>query len=172
MDSDQDFVEYAAAQWGALVRSAVFLGCRVPEAQDLAQTTLMRCWSQWSKVQRADDRNAYVYRMLLNGLRDHHRRRSSREHPVDRVPDVGEPDLAEGVAVADSVHQALAALSADHREVVVLRYFADLSERQTADALRLAPGTVKSRLSRALAQLALDTDLAALRPGSREGDLR
>ncbi len=47
----------------------------------------------------------------------------------------------------------------------MLRYVADLSERQTAEALRVAPGTVKSRLSRALARLALDTDLASLREG-------
>lgn len=165
MDSEQDFVEYAGAQWGALVRSAVFLGCGVHEAQDVAQSTLERCWSHWGRVQRADDRDAYVFRMLLHCLRDTHRRRSSTERPTATFPDTGTPDPTEAFALADSVHRALGVLTPEHREVVVLRYFADLSERQTAEALRLAPGTVKSRLSRALARLALDTDLAALREG-------
>lgn len=159
MDREADFVEYAGAHWGALVRSAVFLGCGVHEAQDIAQATLVRCWSHWPKVQRADDRDGYVFRVLLNCLRDTKRRRSAHERPTASFADGSTPDPAEAFALTDSVHQALAALGPDHREVVVLRYFADLSERQTAEALRIAPGTVKSRLSRALAALAQDRHL-------------
>ncbi len=46
MDHDGDFSAYASARWGSLVRSGVFLGCSPEEAQDLAQTTLMRCYAQ------------------------------------------------------------------------------------------------------------------------------
>ena len=78
---DPDFATYAAARWASLVRSAVFLGCSREDAQDLAQVTLLRCYVSWAKVQRADDRDAYVYRVLLNCLRDSRRRRWWGERP-------------------------------------------------------------------------------------------
>ena len=75
MDTDGDFSAYASARWGTLVRSAIVLGCTLDDAQDLAQTTLVRCYTAWPKVQQAADRDAYVYRMLLNCHRDNRRRR-------------------------------------------------------------------------------------------------
>ena len=63
---------------------------------------------------------------------------------------------------ADAARRALGNLSKPNREVVVLRYFVHLSEQQTARVLDIAPGTVKSRLSRALAQLSLDPHLTDL----------
>jgi DNA-directed RNA polymerase specialized sigma24 family protein len=74
VDTDEDFSAYAAARWSALVRSAVFLGCRIEEAEDLVQTTLVKCYSAWRRVEKADNRDAYVYRMLLNNQRDSRRR--------------------------------------------------------------------------------------------------
>jgi RNA polymerase sigma-70 factor (sigma-E family) len=157
-----EFAAFAEQAWAGLVRSAVFLGARPDEAEDLAQATLVRCYTAWAKVTGADNREAYVYRMLLNCLRDTRRRRSSTERPVDRLPETSVPDRTDAVATADAVHRALAALSAPNRDVVVLRYFAQLTERQTAEALGVAVGTVKSRLSRSLAVLAADHHLADL----------
>ena len=57
---DEDFSEYASVRWSTLVRSAVLLGCTGPEAEDLVQVTLMRCYVSWGKVRRAADRDAYV----------------------------------------------------------------------------------------------------------------
>ena len=161
-----DFETYAAARWSSLVRSAVFLGCSVEEAQDLAQATLLRSYIAWSRVQRADDIDAYVYRSLINGLRDSRRRRWWGEHPTERLPDSTAPDETEAVVVADAIHRALAGLSKDHRDVVVLRFFANLSEQQTSHALGVEVGTVKSRLSRALAKLALDDHMLDLTEGT------
>lgn len=166
MDGEPDFSAYAAARWPALVRSAVLLGCAVAEAEDLAQTTLVRCYLAWPKVRRARDRDAYVYRILVNCHRDSHRRRWWAEKPTDRVPELADPDRTAQVDTADAVARALARLSAVNREAVVLRYYAHLSEQQIAEVLRIAPGTVKSRLSRALAQLSTDADLADLNGGS------
>jgi RNA polymerase sigma-70 factor (sigma-E family) len=167
MDHDGDFSAYASAHWGSLVRSAVFLGCSLDEAHDLVQTTLLRCYTAWRKVQKADNRDAYVYRMLLNCHRDSRRRRWWGERPTDKPPDrsIG-GDPTDAVAVTDAVHRALADLSVANREVVVLRYYVHLSERQTADVLGIAPGTVKSRLSRALTQLAANAHLADLAEGT------
>jgi RNA polymerase sigma factor (sigma-70 family) len=108
-------------------------------------------------VQRAAQPDAYVYRVLVNTQRDARSRRWVGEVPTEQLPDPGavDPDLATGLAV----RRALAALTADHREVLVLRFYADLSERETADALRIPPGTVKSRTSRALAMLAAHAEL-------------
>ncbi|WP_134765745.1 SigE family RNA polymerase sigma factor [Nocardioides sp. 1609] len=159
MDDDGEFSAYAAARWGALVRSGVVLGCTVEEAHDLAQTTLLRCYTAWRRVRRADDRDAYVYRMLLNCHRDSRRRRWWGEQPTETLPDHAVPDTTDQVAVADAVRRALDDLSPVNREAVVLRYYANLTEAQVADVLQIAPGTVKSRLSRAVAQLAANSHL-------------
>lgn len=165
MDHDGDFAAYASARWGSLVRSGIVLGCSLDEAQDLAQTTLLRCYTAWRKVQRAENRDAYVYRILLNSHRDSRRRRWWGERPTQVLPDRGTADGTGQVETADAIRRALADLSPVNREVVVLRYYAHLTERQTADLLDIAPGTVKSRLSRALAQLAASTHLADLTEG-------
>lgn len=166
MKRDEDFSAYASARWPALVRSAVLLGCSLQEAEDLAQTTLMRCYVSWATVAKADDQDAYVFRVLVNCRHDSRRRRWWGEKPYAEVPEQAEADATTKVDVADAVGRALACLSEAHRDVVVLRYYARLSERQIAEALSIAPGTVKSRLSRALTQLATDTGVADLHGGS------
>ena len=165
MDTDGDFSAYAGARWGPLVRSAIVLGCTLDEAHDLVQTTLVRCYTAWSRVQRADEPDAYVYRMLLNSHRDSRRRRWWGERPTDTLPEHSVPDATAHVDVTDAVHRALGDLSKVNREVVVLRYFGNLSEQQTAQVLGIAPGTVKSRLSRALAQLGSNPHLLDLPEG-------
>ncbi len=166
MDDEAEFAAYARDNWGTLVRAAVFLGCSVSEAEDLAQTTLVRCYTSWDRVANADNREAYVYRMLRNCLRDSKRRRWWGERPTEHVPDTVSPDRTAHVDTADAVHRALDGLSRINREVVVLRYFVQLTEQQTADVLEVPAGTVKSRLSRALAQLAADHHLGDLPEGT------
>ncbi|MEP9384766.1 SigE family RNA polymerase sigma factor [Nocardioides sp. KR10-350] len=166
MDAETEaaYSTYVAERWRDLVRAAVFLGAAPHEAEDLAQQTLVRCYAQWARVSGADNRDAYVYRMLLNCLRDARRSRWWRGR-VDREPtgpDQSVGDSAEAIAIADAVHRALAQLSKPNREVVVLRYFVQLTEAQTADVLGIAPGTVKSRLSRSLARLAANSHLLDL----------
>ncbi|GAB3769443.1 hypothetical protein GCM10027600_24300 [Nocardioides ginsengisegetis] len=76
-------------------------------------------------------------------------------------------DETNSVDVADAVHRALAGLKNHNREVVVLRHCAQLSEAQTADILKISPGTVKSRLSRSLAQLAKSSHLSDFAEGHK-----
>jgi RNA polymerase sigma-70 factor (sigma-E family) len=161
VDADRDFAAFASAQWGRLVRSGVFLGCNVEEAQDLAQATLLRCFVAWRRVERADNRDAYVYRVLVNCHHDSRRRRWWGERPTKTLPETPPSvDSTEQFATTDAIHHALSELSTANRQVVVLRYFAELSEHDTAEALRIPPGTVKSRLSRSLSQLASSPHLA------------
>lgn len=159
--TEAEFAAFVRASWRDLVRAAVFLGAHAHEAEDLAQQTLVRCYASWERVQGARNTEAYVYRMLLNQLRDVRRTRWSRDR-VDGHHDVVVADASDRLALSDAVRRALAGLTKDQRDVVVLRYFVQLSEAQTAAALRIAPGTVKSRLSRALAHLSASDHLLDL----------
>ena len=152
-----EFSEYVAARRPTLVRTAVLLGCPQPDAEDAVQTALLRCFRAWRRVVRADQPEAYVYRVLVNVLNDARARRWNGELPTEFLPEppADDTDLTTGLAV----RRALAAMSPEHREVLVLRYYADLSERDTADVLRVPPGTVKSRTARALAALAADQNV-------------
>lgn len=164
--TDTEFEEYAAARWRHLVHGAVLLGCSPAEAEDLAQSTLLRCYVKWDTVRRADNRDAYVTTVLVNGFRASRRRRWWGERPTDRLPDTAAPDPAGASEGVLAVEQALGRLPAGQREVVVLRYWSHLSEAETAAALGIAPGTVKSRISRALTALAGDPDILDLAPRS------
>ncbi len=179
MDDENEvaYATYVEQVWGSLVRAAVFLGAMPHEAEDLAQTTLVRCYTGWDRVSKAENRDAYVYRMLLNCLRDTRRtswwkKRADTEIDSSTAAAAQEAassviDAAEAVAMADAVHRALDCLSKPNRDVVVLRYFVQLTEQQTADTLGVPPGTVKSRLSRSLAQLASNDHLLDISGGSR-----
>lgn len=163
MDPDDDFGQYVSARWPRLVRSAVLLGCSPAEAEDLAQSTLERCLLKWHKVRAADDRDAYVHRILINTFTSSRRRRWIGERPTERLPEQTSDDCMGQVDDSDALSRALQRLTADQRAVVVLRHYSQLSELQTASALGVAPGTVKSRLSRALAALSTDPSLMEMR---------
>ncbi|NIK56618.1 SigE family RNA polymerase sigma factor [Kribbella shirazensis] len=159
-----EFTEYVTARWPTLVRSAVLLGCTPSEAEDLVQSALERCLLKWNRVRDAEDRDAYVHRVLINCFRSSRRRRWHGELPSAALPErPGGSDQTAGVDDTDAVMRALDRLPGDQRTAVVLRYYAHLTEQQMASVLGVAPGTVKSRLSRAVKALAQDPHLAELR---------
>jgi RNA polymerase sigma-70 factor (sigma-E family) len=166
MTRDEDFAAYMRGRWTALVRSAMLLGCQPDEAEDVVQTTLTRCYLAWPKVSSAVNRDAYVYRMLLNCRTDSRRRRWWGERPTEILPETqDDADPVADIDLSDAVERALGGLSAAHRAVVVLRFFAHLSEQEAADALGVAVGTVKSRTARALSELATNHHLTDLTDG-------
>ena len=111
---------------------------------EAADEAMARACERWSEIGDYDNPVGWAYRVGLNWARSHQRRYRWRhrgpvpDRPVMAVP--GDPDLAE----------ALAQLSLDHRAVVVCRFYLDWSVEETAAALGLPDGTVKSRLRRAL----------------------
>lgn len=116
------------------------------EATDEAMT---RAYQRWSTVQTYDNPQGWVYRVGLNWARSFLRKRK-RVQPSIYIQDIG----VEDAPVKDpALARALTTLDDKQRAVVVLRYFLDWSVEDTAAALDVAPGTVKSRLHRALAQL-------------------
>ncbi|GAA1477103.1 SigE family RNA polymerase sigma factor [Nocardioides aestuarii] len=160
---DDDYRAFVDARYSRLVRAAVLIGCREQDAEDAVQDALVRCYSAWGRVSAADDREAYVYRVLVNGIVRGWRRRWRGEIPHGELPESpSAADPAAAVVVGHSVRAALSRLAPAQRQVLVLRYFADLSEAQIATVLGIAPGTVKSRASRALVALSEDSSLGDL----------
>ncbi len=153
MDSEDGFAAFVG-QWSpALLRVAFLLTGDRGLAEDLLQTALLKTSRRWSRI--ADHQAAYPYvrRVLVTTSASWRRRRRIGEVLTDQVPDhpkVGE-ELAPGRAVA-----ALEALPPRMRAVIVLRYYEDLSEADTAAALGCSTGSVKSQASRGLARLRVE----------------
>ncbi len=120
-------------------------------AADAATEAMARAYQNWDQVGTYANPAGWVYRVGLNWATSW-RRKLRREVPRSDSP---EPAAKAVPDVDPELDAALAELSVEHRSVVVLRYLLDWSEIQTAEALDIAPGTVKSRLSRALDRLAV-----------------
>jgi RNA polymerase sigma-70 factor (sigma-E family) len=153
--SDDDFDEFAVSAWPRLRRSAYLITGDHHLAEDLAQAALARTYAHRRRVRR-DDALAYARRILVNLNIDRIRRRRFTEAGGDSVDHAAaqQPSRADtSVEDHDLVVRLLAVLTARERRVVVLRHYFDLSEADIAAELGIAPGTVKSTLSRALSKL-------------------
>ena len=137
-----------------LLRGAYFLLGDLSLAEDAVQITMLRTSQHWHRASAAP--RAYGRQVLISVCREHWRRRARRPQEVPVVADV--LDLA-SASFTDQVHRraaldhALGGLVSPQREVLVLRFFFDLSVEQTATLLEIAPGTVKSATHRGLRQL-------------------
>ena len=160
---EDDYRAFVDARYARLVRAAILFGSGEQDAEDAVQDALIRCYGAWARVSAADDRDAYVYRVLINGIARSRRRRWHGEIPYQQVPEPPPTDdPATKMSLSHSVRASLERLGHEQRQVLVLRYFADLTEAQIAAVLRIAPGTVKSRASRAIAALSEDESLGDL----------
>ena len=150
---DQSFTEFVEQRSTRLLRTAYLLTGDRGHAEDLLQTALLRTAAQWPRARDAP--LAYARQVLVNLARDDWRRRARRprEGPYDGQFDRGEQDAGDRVAHRRVVVAALARLPIRQREVIVLRFFEDLSVEQTAGLLDCSIGTVKSYTSRALSRL-------------------
>jgi RNA polymerase sigma-70 factor (sigma-E family) len=153
MDRYAGFREFVVARGGALSRSAYLLTGDHQLAEDLLQTALARTAVHWLRVADSDP-EAYVRRAMVN-LRTSwwRRRRYAVEVPTAHLPVVAVPDGSETVTRRLALAAALAQLPPRQRALVVLRFFNDMTEAQTAEALGCSIGTVKSQTHRALARL-------------------
>jgi RNA polymerase sigma-70 factor (sigma-E family) len=153
--AETEFTEFAAARWSRLVRTAYMLTGDHHEAEDLVQATLTKLYASWHRVRRADDPDAYTRRALTYHHISCHRRRRVAHVLVPFLPETGDRGEAERPENRSALMSALAALPPRQRAAVVLRYWEDLSEQETAAALGCSVGTVrKMRNHPALVQLA------------------
>ena len=151
MDPYEGYAEFVAARQLTLSRIAYLLTGDHHAAQDLVQSALVRLARHWRRVRAGGYPEAYLRRIMVNERNTWWRRQPPE--PVDPVPERAGRDEASDLATRTSLMAALRALPPRQRAVIVLRFFADLTEAQTADALGCAVGTVKSQTHVALARL-------------------
>jgi RNA polymerase sigma-70 factor (sigma-E family) len=154
-DTRSDFVEFAASRRPELRRFAYALCGDWHTADDIVQVALSRLYRAWPRIHRAAAEDAYARRIVANAAIDQSRRPSRREQPVAEHVDHATPLLARQHDLDGGldVLKALDGLAHRQRQVVVMRHWLDLSVEETAAALRISEGTVKSQTARALARL-------------------
>lgn len=162
MADHKEFDDFVIAQYRSLLRTAYLLVRDRDLAEDLLQTALTKTWFAWGRINA--DPVPYVRRVMVTTSVSWWRRRWKAEVPTEDLP---EPRTSTTGSSPDAhdLWVAIGNLSARQRAVIVLRYYEDLSEAETARVLDCSAGAVKSHCFRALAKLRVD---AALEPLSDE----
>ena len=150
---DAEFASWMAARQGALVRTAYLLTGSQHAAEDLVQATLTRLYVAWDRIADRGHVDAYARRALVNEHRSTWRRSRRRPEVLWAAPPEHALAAVEFDGQREAVWRFVQALPPRQRAVIVLRYYEDLSEAETADLLGISTGTVKSQASRALASL-------------------
>lgn len=147
---EDTFTAWVDARSAALHRTAYLLTGHHHDAEDLVQTALVKAAGVWGRI--ADHPEPYVRRIMYHENVSRWRRRRVDEHLVDAAPEQAAPPSGptpDRLVLAE----ALARLTPKQRTVLVLRYYEDLSEQQTAAAMGVRLGTVKSQTRHALQRL-------------------
>jgi RNA polymerase sigma-70 factor (sigma-E family) len=155
-----DFDEFVRVRSHRLLRLAFALTGDQMHAEDLLQSSLVRAWSAWRRVD--GDPEPYVRRILVNTFNSWWNRRWRGERPAAELPDRGGHRPQDDVDDRDVVWRALSQLPRQQRAVLVLRYFEDMSEAQIAEAMSISAGSVKNYASKGLAKLRTDPSLITL----------
>ncbi len=156
---EQAFRDFAVGHAAALRRTAFLFCGDWHTAEDLMQSSLLKLYQAWHRVEWRDHPTAYARKVLLRTWLDEKRRPWRRVEQRDgEVPDVADwsvdPDAAERKLWArDLVHAALLRVPPRQRAVLVLRYFEDLPVSEVAVAMGCTEGTVKSQTARGLVAL-------------------
>jgi len=148
---EREFDEFALARQQRLLRTAYLLCGDWHLAEDLTQNAMAKVYTSWARIQRVDQVDTYVHRILFRTFVDTYRRRRQREILSAAVPDVAGAGTASDVRL--TLLAALAKVTPRYRAVLVLRFWEDRSVDETAAALGISKGTVKSHSSRGLQQL-------------------
>ncbi|GAA4693805.1 RNA polymerase sigma factor [Phytohabitans rumicis] len=151
-----DFDAFVRSRTPALLRSAYLLTGDQHLAEDLVQSALARTHRAWRRLRDTGNAEAYTRRTMYHLQVNWWRRRRVPESLADAVPEPrpsAQASSADGVALRLTLQAALMRLTAKQRAVLVLRFFEDRTEVETAEMLGVTLGTVKSTCARALARL-------------------
>lgn len=160
------FSAYVRTRGTVLMRTARSLTANPCDAEDLLQTALTKTYVAWDRIEDHRALDGYVRRALVNTRTSQWRKRKVDEFACDELPESEAPpsaDPAESQALRDAMWRAVTRLPDRQRAMVVLRYYEDLSEAQTAELLGVSIGTVKSAVSRAMVKLREDPELTLVR---------
>ena len=151
---DEEFARYVRARQHRLLRAAFLVCGDVHLAEDLLQGALAKLATRWERL-RHENPDAYVRKILYRDAVSSWRR--TRRESLSLFPDLelvdSEPDRSSRAGERIDLLRALGQLTPKQRAVVVLRFFEDRSEADTAEALGVSVGTVKSQTHAALARL-------------------
>ena len=154
-----EFREFVTARSAALQRTAFLLAGDWAHAEDLVQVALTKTFLAWRRIADRGAVEAYARRVLVTTATSWWRRRWHGERPTERLPEpAAGDDPAAAHADRELVWALVRRLPPRQRAVLVLRYFEDLSEAETARLLGVSTGTVKSQGARALATLRRELD--------------
>lgn len=161
MDHNDSFREFMAEHQRSLMRTAYLLTGNVHLAEDLLQSVLVKMLGRWSKLAHVDSPQAYVRAALVNQHISWRRRLLRMVELPSADPPERSHSSEESTIIRLAMQQALARLPPKQRAVIVLRYYEDLTEHETARLMNCSLGTVKSQAHHALARLrALAPELA------------
>lgn len=151
---DEELDRLLASRGDHLLHAAIALTGNRTDAEDLLQAAVERLLRKRTQI---DDLEAYLRRVLFNLAADGWRRRDARNRTPRLLPSQSragvEPDPVSRADLRDALMRALRALPAQQRAVVVLRYWEQLTQAETAELLGCSEGAVKSAASRGLARL-------------------
>ena len=137
--------------------ATLMLGDRA-DAEDATHDAALTAWRHLGELRDPGKFEAWFGRIVVNACRDRLRRRRRMPIHVELDSELASPDANDDFAPHDALAAAIRSLGADHREVVVLRYYGDLSVDQIAARTGVGAGTVKSRLHYALRELRAAVD--------------
>jgi len=154
-DADTAITVLFDAHYTRMLRVAAVLLDDASGAEDVVQDAFLALHQSWGRVRDKPGAAGYLHRSVVNGARSRVRRRTVAERlrPPRPAPEASAEAAVLSGVTAGPLLAALRQLPRREREVVVLRHYLDLSERQTAQALGLRPGSVKAYGSRGLAAL-------------------
>ena len=152
--TDEEFVTFVRVHGRALARTATLIAGDRLAGEDLLQTALAQTYARWNDKRDIEDLEQYVRVVLVRAQISWRRRLSSTERPLDLAPDdAPTPDIADRMVDRGVLLAALQQLPPKQRATLVLRFFDDLSEADTAKALGCSAGSVKQHSTRGLAKL-------------------
>lgn len=147
------FTEFMSVSSASLFRTAFLIVGDHQLAQDLLQESLIKTYIAWPRLRDVSKAEAYTRKTIVTTAISWRRRRSFHERPTDRLPDTAVPDPGEAVTTHASIVVQLRTLPPRQRAAIVLRYYEDLSETQTAEVMGCSVGAVKSHVSTGLGRL-------------------
>jgi RNA polymerase sigma-70 factor (ECF subfamily) len=150
---EREYRDFVAGRSVYLQRTAYLLTGNWATAEDLVQTVLMKTYLAWSRVGGIEAVEPYARKVMVNTATSWWRRKWRGERPTAAMPEHSHADGAEQWLERETVWQLIRTLPTGQRAVLVLRFYEDLTEAETARLLGVSVGTVKRQTYRALDSL-------------------